>query len=239
MRSDLRRVGRLSVFGGALLLGACNPLTQGELQRIGACAPEDIIEDAENGDGQAVIAGGRAGYLYTYVDEAGSSIEPGPGDFRPSPGGPAESRFMVRINGTVAGTGHAYAGVGIGFVDPKAAYDASGYQGISFFAKAAPGSENHLRLKIPDTATDPDGGQCTECFNDFGIDFAITEEWTRYVVRWSDLAQSSGWGSPQPEAINPAGIYGVQWQVGTPGASYDIAIDDVAFVGDCAGSSGS
>lgn len=224
-----------ALFGLGLVASGCNPLTQLELTRIGACSPDNIIEDAENGDGQAVIAAGRGGYLYTYTDDQGSTIEPSPGSFQPSPGGPAESRYALRISGTLGAGGHGYAGVGLSFVDPKAPYDASAYDGISFFAKAEAGSESHLRVKLPDAATDPEGGQCSECFNDFGIDFAVTEEWTRYVVQWSDLTQATGWGKPRPEAIDSAALYGVQWQVSTAGAEYDISIDDVAFVGGCDG----
>lgn len=217
----------------AALACACNPLTANELNRIGACAPEDIIEDAENGDSQAVIAGGRGGYLYTFVDDKGSSVDPGPEAFAPSPGGPADSRFMIRVAGKLEAGGDNYAGVGLSFTDPKAPYDASAYQGISFFARAEAGTDPHLRVKLPDTATDPDGETCKECYNDFGVDFAVDEEWTRYVVRWSDLAQNTGWGDPRPSGLNTAAVYGVQWQMSTPGSNFDIQIDDVAFVGGC------
>src|SRR6185369_8655824 len=47
----------------------------------------------------------------------------------------------------------------------------------------------------------------------------------------SSLSQDQGWGSPHPGGINPEKLYGVQWQVNTPGAAFDLWIDDVQFTG--------
>ena len=93
-----------------------------------------------------------------------------------------------------------------------------------------------MRFKVPDVATDPSGGVCTECYNDFGIPFEVTEEPTRFEVRFADLAQEADWGAPRPPSVDAAKLYGLQWQVVVPGASVDVSIGDVAFLG-CGGES--
>jgi endoglucanase len=121
--------------------------------------------------------------------------------------------------------------MGFNFVDPKAPFDVSGYKGISFWAKRGENSASAVRVKLPDVNTDPEGKVCTECFNDFGMDIELTTTWTQYVVLFGAARQQAGWGQPRPGGPESAKMYGVQWQVNTPGAEYDIYIDDVQFTG--------
>jgi endoglucanase len=79
--------------------------------------------------------------------------------------------------------------------------------------------------------THPDGKVCTECTNDFGADLELTSTWKQYTFPFSSLTQMQGWGSPHPGAITVSKLYGVQWQVNSPGASYDIWVDDIEFTG--------
>ena len=44
-------------------------------------------------------------------------------------------------------------------------------------------------------------------------------------------SQLAGWGAPHPASLDATKIYGVQWQVNSPGASYDVWVDDVQFTG--------
>jgi hypothetical protein len=72
---------------------------------------------------------------------------------------------------------------------------------------------------------------CTDCYNDFGITFEVGEEWVRYEAPFAELVQEGGWGAPRPPAIDATKLYGVQWQVTTAGASLDLQLDDVTFLG--------
>jgi len=198
-----------------------------------SCAARALIEDAEDGDDQILAHGGRGGYVYTYADEKGTQIAPG-NDFGMSRGGAADSHFAIRIKGKLGTDNEAYAGVGFAMTEPKGPYDASSYDGVSFVARRSAGSTPYLRFKIPDANTDPDGKICTECYNDFGIPFQVTEEWTRYEVKFSELAQEADWGQPRPAAIDRSKIYEMQWQVAVPNADFDVWIDDVTFL--CNGS---
>ncbi len=190
------------------------------------------IEDAEDGDDQILRIGGRNGYIYTYTDERGTTIEPGSNRFRATAGGAAGSAFALRITGTTANSGAVFAGVGLSFREPVGPYNASRCRGIAFIAKKEQGSVASLRVKVPDVNTAPEGGICRECYNDFGITLQLTDRWTRYLVSFSDLKQEQGWGDPSPLTIDSTKLFGLQWQTAVPGVAFDIWIDDVEFV-DC------
>ncbi|KIG15209.1 Chitinase [Enhygromyxa salina] len=229
----------LVALGPACALMDSDPAStqrRGSTQAI-ACTRAAVIEDGENNDHQVVVHADRNGYIYTF--RAGDTqLEPTPGAdggvFTMSLGGANGSQHAARMHGTVGGDPSAFAGLGFNFTEPQAGYDASQYEGISFFARRSADSTGSVRLKIPDRATSPEAGECTECFNDFGVDLQLTEEWQHYVFRFDELAQLAGWGAPRPARIDASALYGVQFQVMSPGASFDIWVDDLAFVG-CAG----
>jgi endoglucanase len=192
-----------------------------------------MIEDGEDNNNQVIVQEGRGGYIYTFLDKAGSTISPNTdaGDLTLAEGGAEGSKYAYRVTGKVGAAEVVYAGLGVNFVDPKGQYDASKYAGISFYAKAGPGSTTTVRLKVPDGSTDPAGKQCSECFNDFGYELQLGTEWQKFTIPFSEMSQLPGWGSPQPGSIDKSTIYGVQFQVNDKGADYDLWFDDIRFVG--------
>jgi len=197
------------------------------------CPADYSIDDAEDGNNQVTKQKGRNGYWYTFLDKAGSTITPPiQTKFLMSPGGANGSTNAARMMGKMATTGDPlFAGMGFSLTDPKAPYDASAYTGVSFYAKVAKGATKSVRLKVPDLNTDPAGKVCTECFNDFGADLTLTEQWQKYAISFASMKQMEGWGSPHPASIDKSKIYGLQWQVTQPGAAYDVWIDGVQFTG--------
>jgi endoglucanase len=213
-----------------------SPASIGGASSFKDCGPEGLVDDGEDGNNQNLPVGNRGGYWYTFMDKTGTTtVTPMAGDqggtFAMSEGGANGTKFAANFKGKV-GTGGSvvFSGMGVNFVDPKDKYDASKYAGIAFFAKRGESSTGKLRLKVPDTNTDPDGGVCSECFNDFGADIVLSTDWKKYIFPFKKMTQEVGWGAPRKPHINPAGIYGVQFQVKVPGASYDISIDDVQFL---------
>ena len=199
------------------------------------CGPEGLIDDMEDNNNQVMLQGGRGGYWYTFVDNAGSEITPqagekGGGPFTMSEGGANGSKYAARFYGKIGDGSVVYAGAGANFVDPKDQYDASAYGGFSFYARKGPGVGS-VRLKVPDMNTDPQGEVCKECYNDFGVDLEFTGSWKKYVVPFSVMKQMSGWGDPIVPNITRSKLYGIQWQVNQKGQPYDIWIDDLAFTG--------
>jgi hypothetical protein len=197
------------------------------------CAAEGLIDDGEDGNNQNLPNDNRGGYWYTFRDKKGTTIDPVAGEdggtFAMSEGGHG-SQFAARYHGKIGTGAPLFGGMGMNFVDPKAPYDASKYAGISFWAKTGDNSTPKVRLKVPDTNTDPEGGVCKECFNDFGGDLTLTKEWKLYIFPWKSMKQMPGWGSPRKPHITPAKIFGVQFQVNVPSANYDIFIDDLKFI---------
>ena len=51
------------------------------------------------------------------------------------------------------------------------------------------------------------------------------------TIPFGAMTQQDGWGAPHPAAIDPSKLYGLQWQVVSPGASFDVWIDDIQFTG--------
>jgi endoglucanase len=195
-----------------------------------ACPPDGMIDDAEDDNNQVAPNKGRSGYWYTFLDKAGSTVTPATGGtFTMSAGGASGSAHAAHASGKIGGGAVVFGGMGFNFIDPKGSYDASAYKGFSFWAKAT--APVKVRVKVPDADTDPDGKVCTECFNDFGTDIELTTTWTKYTLPFNSLTQLQGWGAPHPPGVNPARLFGIQWQVNTPGASYDVWVDDIAFTG--------
>jgi len=195
------------------------------------CAVAAVIDDVEDNDSQIAVQDGRGGYIYAYTDESGTTISPSTDGFSASAGGAEGSGYSMRIAGTTAKSGEIYAGVGFNFTQADAPYDASAYRSISFYAKVGEGTSPHVRIQVADVNTDPKGGVCSECYNDFGAPLILTTEWKKYTIPFADLKQQSGWGDPTPPAVETSKLIGVKWQVATPGAEYDLWVDNVQLEG--------
>jgi endoglucanase len=197
-----------------------------------ACGPDGVLDDGEDVDNRVLARSGRTGYWYTFADKVGSTVTPAAGGaFAMEQQGANGSTRSAKVVGKI-GTGDVvFAGVGVNFIDPKGPYDASAYKGVSFYARRGESSVGKVRLKVPDASTDPDGGACSDCYNDFGMDLELTTTWKKYVVPFSAMKQLAGWGAPRPSAINSTKLYGLQWQVNSAGASYELWIDDIQFTG--------
>jgi hypothetical protein len=195
------------------------------------CEAQAMIDDAEDRNDQVLVRQHRGGYIYTFVDTAGSTVTPGATAFKMEAPGAHGSKYAMHVHGKLAATGETYAGLGIDLRNPRAGYDASKYKGVSFLARAGGNATSHVAFSIPDVNTDPDGKVCTECFNNFGIGVDLTPEWTRFEVPFTELKQQAGWGNPRPDALDVRKLISLNWQVTAPGSSFDIWIDDVSFIG--------
>ena len=239
--TDLRPVWvliSLSALGFAACKPKVDPLSAAtqESAEGKACPPsEGLISNGENSPNQVNVVKGRGGYWYTFADEAGSSITPMTGKqggtFAMEPGGANGTKMAAHMVGSVGGGDIVYAGMGMNFVDPKGQYDASAYQGISFWGKKGPGTTGNLRLKVPDVATEPDGKICSECFNDYGADLTFAETWQKFTIPFHAMKQIKGWGNPHTSGIEKSKIYGMQFQVNEKNAKFDIWVDEIEFTG--------
>ena len=228
----------VTLLAGALaLVGACTPFgvrpKSDQPPVYKDCGPEGLIDDFEDNNNQISVFDDRGGYWYTYTDKQGSTVWPVEGDkggtFTMSEGGNG-SKYAVNYKGKLAAASVVYAGMGLNFRDPKEALDASKYAGITFFAKRAAGATGKVFVKLPDVNTDPDGQVCSACYNDFEVELSIGDQWKRYVLPFRDLKQEGTWGSPRKPHIDSSKLFAIHWESKTPGADFDLWVDDIAFV---------
>ena len=199
------------------------------------CPASGMFDDGEDNNNQVLVQEGRGGYWYTYADSEGTTIEPPPGAtggiFSFAQGGVNGSAYAARMKGSIAKANVVFAGMGANMADPKGPYDASKYGGITFWAKRGSDSTSKVRFKMPDIATDPDGTVCSACYNDFGIDLKLTEDWSQFIILFDSLKQERGWGAPHPGHLSKDAIFAAQFQVNDKGQKYDIWVDDLSFTG--------
>jgi len=207
--------------------------------------PDDVVSTFEDGMGNVNQAAGRGGGFYMFNDMTAGSMQ------TPPPGALPPARMVARCGGMfamcMAGKGFTTwgagmgtdlgmtAGAGDGGTAMKNPYDASMYKGISFWAKANPGSAVVLRVNVKDVNTAKEGGVCDAtmssgaeaCDDDWGKTLNLTTEWAPYTMLWTDLRQS-GWGKAS-SAFDSKQAYSIQFQV-NKGLDFDLCIDDLAFV---------
>jgi hypothetical protein len=191
--------------------------------------PLGSIDDLEDGNQQITTHDGRAGYWYTFADAEGTTIAPD-GEFESTSPGAASSKQAARIAGHTADGKNVWAGMGFTFANPKQPYDASKYRGISLRARRGKTGTPIVVVRVPDAQTDPEGGECKDCWNDFGAKLTLTEDWKKYVLPFDELQQEPGWGEQKSE-ISTAKLLGLKLQVKARNLEYDIWVDDIRFVG--------
>ncbi len=190
-------------------------------------AADGLLDDFEDGNGQLTLLAGRDGYWWQHHDPSGSTIAPE--KFTPDSGGAGGSQKALHVTGTTASQAGAYgSSVGVNFAS-SGLYDASQYVGVSFRAKVGPNSTPNVRFKIGDSNTHGQLGTCKSCWNHFGKDLSLTNEWQEYRVLFAETKQVDGWGDPRPPALNAAELANLDWSIG-PGANFDLWIDDVTFL---------
>ncbi|WP_437683568.1 hypothetical protein [Sorangium sp. So ce131] len=122
-------------------------------------------------------------------------------------------------------------GAGVGFELSTAYYDATGYRGITFWARAEGESSREMFVTFVDQQTDAGGGICgamagqVPCYDHFHTSVALTSDWKHFKVPVGCLTQS-GYGLF--EAIAQDRISKIQFSFG-PGQAFNFWIDDVAF----------
>lgn len=191
-------------------------------------ASDGLIDNLEDGNTQIAADSDRDGYWWTGKDKVGSTLEPSQG-FAPVPGGPDGSNLAVHVWGVTAGGDQAW-GANVGFNFSSAGlYDASRYVGVRFKARVEPGTTKRVRFKIGDVNTHEDAGVCQACWNHFGKDLTLSENWREYTLLFKELTQAPGWGNPRPPAVSTAQVYSLDFSI-DKGQTYDLWVDELEFL---------
>jgi hypothetical protein len=190
-------------------------------------AANGLIDDFDDGNTQMMTIEGRDGYWWKAKDPNGSTI--GPDDSTPVEQGVNGSLALYVTGQTSSEEGAWGVNFGANFTSDKSLYDASKYAGLVFKTKVGPNSPKKVRFKIGDVNTHADPGKCASCWNHFGKDLTLTEEWQQYTILFSEIRQQPGWGDPRPPSVTPSGLYSFDISIG-PSATFEVWIDDVEFV---------
>lgn len=192
-----------------------------------APAADGLIDDFEDEDNQLAKLAGRDGYWWTAQDTNGSTIEP---KKVAATAGGAGSPKALNFKGTTSSENGAWGvNFGVNFMSEKIPFDGSQYAGIRFKAKVGANSTKKLRFKIGDINTHQDAGVCKSCWNHFGKDLDLSEQWQEYTVMFAEAKQADGWGEPRPPSITTDKLWNIDFSIG-PSATYDVWLDDVQFV---------
>lgn len=201
-----------------------------------------LIDDLE--DGNAVIAEHeeRQGQWSAYNDAtSGATQTPAAGKaVTPEAGGANGSQYALHTSGS--GFSEWGAGIQLDFknagsgASSREPFDASRYQGLSFYAKGS--GSPRVELATPATTDSAGGGSCAEgCFDTHGKVITLGADWALFTIPFGDLVQE-GWGTEA--AFSPAELLGLAFKVSGNAdapADFDFWVDDVRFV-DEAGSPG-
>jgi hypothetical protein len=213
---------------------------------VSADGSSPLIDDFEDGNASILVAEHRQGPWWIAHDKDciptpdGDKNDPLP--VKPAPGNP--SGFAMRLAAKDCAVGDKKWGFALGCAfnftdDGFCAYDVAPYRGIQFWARGTA----KLRLEVGLRSTEPveygGDGTCeandstgAACFDTYSIEFPLTEVWTLYHARWSDLHQR-GWGVPVP--FESSKVFGVQFEIDpaeTRGKTAVFSVDNVRFFAD-------
>lgn len=197
------------------------------------CLAEYVIDDLEDRNDAICRGNGHVGRWFTSNDGTPSATQDPPllAVVRPEPivDRPG-SEFAVRTSGRGFKTWGAALGFEIRAVDATA-YDASAFEGLTFYAKGAVAGKVRVAVRLRDFAPSEQGGKCNpdsgNCFRYHGADLTVTEEWEQYRVPFTRLVREDNWDP----AFDASQIVGVEFRVPPPGSlePFELWIDDVAF----------
>jgi hypothetical protein len=220
-------MGGTIASGGSALTGGL-PATGGFVATGGA--PQYMIDDLEDGDGDIIVAESRGGYWYTFNDGTTTGWQSPVWGGRIFKAQPISDRPGSLFAAWTQGGGFTSWGAGMAlyFRGTSSLYNANKYRGISFWAKIGVNAANVVRMNVSDNQTVSDGGICTDCWDHFGVTFVAYQTWQRYSYLWSDMTQR-GWGVPLAPAINPAKLRSIEFST-QEGIDFELYIDDIAFI---------
>jgi hypothetical protein len=248
----MQTLTRLAIIGGLLSLQGCigvSQSAQGESaaaepasnvavvapagSKLRSCVPakakpadDGLVDDFEDGDTKGMAIAMRGGDWWKSADKLGSFFKPD--ELVMAEPGASNSEKALHATGQTAGAEGAY-GVNFGVTfSSSGAYDASPYDGVSFWAKKDKGATGKVRFKVGDINTHQDGGICKTCWNHFGKDITLNDEWTEYKILFAELKQAPGWGEQKPSIVVDK-VWNLDWSI-DKGQSFGIWIDDVQFI---------
>ena len=213
--------------GGAIMCAAGQ--NRCECHTATGTAVNKWIDTFEDGDTRIQVVDERDGEWYALP--AGKAM---PMTVQDTSGGAPGSTKALHVAGGVLDPLWPTYGVPLGIC-----YDASAFDGISFWIKGDSSGKNDtikFSLSTPPTTEKNAGGSCPDgdkgCYNHFSALITLSPSWTKYSFKWAQLTQAD-WGAIGVNGVAPAGfqiqkqILGVNFSPNENKKAYDFWIDDV------------
>lgn len=193
-----------------------------------------MIDDMEDGDTRISEGNGAnpwAGFWFEDNDESpeGRQDPADPADLVSTLDPPRGA--STKAVHTSADDGFILWGAGVGFhLDDEAYYDASGYRGLTFWARAEEGSTRKMKVLFIDQQTYHMGGICNdaegECNNHFHKPVMLESEWKHFKIPVECLKQEP-YGK---QLLAPAleRLWAIEFFFDKE-LAFELWIDDVAF----------
>lgn len=235
--------------GGAAAGGApaCNPVA-GAKKGDGTNQVIDEIDDTNTMFAPAGV--GMGSWDFSKDASTGKLTPEGTAKLMPVEGGHAGSALHVQGTG-LTGWG---AALGAFLNGPTSSFDASAYGGVAFWIKGTTNVQDGadklmVQARMPDVL--PGAGSCcndkvagSECYSGHRAIVSVSAEWTEVKIPWSDFMGPT-WGLGATTPFDPNRIRDITFSFNhdamktDDGASFDVWIDGVRFLGkDESGSGG-
>jgi hypothetical protein len=227
-------VGGTAGSGGSSAAGAANAAVGASLK---VCPDEELLlDDMEEEPARICPHYGRsATEWYSFVgssaDTVSATLSPMPFAYEAIPGGRMGSQRAIHVvMSTLDTTDYAGFGVDFSVATLKLPFDASGYGGVSFYAR---GSGTVLvRLSTAETVTVAAGGRCVKtgdelCYNDHNVVLELTAAWQLYQYSFADFMPASY--GPERE-FDPAELFSFLISQEPGQSDIDIWVDDIWFL---------
>jgi len=185
----------------------------------------ELIDDLSDGNTQIPLVNQRDGFWYLYNDGTDGGVQMPPLLQSPVTMGGRGGGYAVHMSGMGFLT---YADVAMSFTQPGTRYDASAYDGITFWAKGS--GTIHVRATTTQTATTKNGGNCVVgCADRFAEIKQLPSEWTQYIFRWCAFVKDKD--SAVTAELDPSQLMVLDFSI-TQKQTVDVWIDDVEFIQD-------
>jgi endoglucanase len=242
----------LGTLWGAIVVAGCSGGTANNsdaaVSALGCTDPDpgvlDFVDNMEDGDAPILKRDGRNGSWYAFHDATPGTLTPDMGVTPTMDDIPGKRCGVSTRAMRVTGSGFSEWGSGFGFgfntvqiegVWTTAAYDASRFHGITFWARTGETSVGSIRMGIGDEWSVPQGGHCdvtlasgdTACWDHFGANIPLTSTWKRYTFQFGELQQRM-FGIPR-DGLQTDAVHFVEFMMPPSSPVFDIWMDDVAL----------
>lgn len=211
-------------LGGYVCEGSDATVCQGGDALPQTSGGDVMIDDFEDGDRYVLPNAQLNGSWYTTDDGTGGLLVPVPStSYQPAEGGVAGSAYA----GYMAGGGFTDwgAALAVSLNGYRCAYDATGQQGIRFYARGT-GSVT-VAIATNDTIPRSEDGNCLlDCYDHYSLSIDLGATWALYQLPWFRFSQSPDWGTDVIFRVSQ--LRTIEFAA-PANSTFQLYVDDLAF----------